>query len=434
LDDTGTPPGDTSVPPGDTSIPPGCEFDRRCEDDTLVVCDAGTQTRVPCRLGCTDGDGGATCREMIPSNVEPSLWMADAEDVTIESRVGLNTTDCSPTSAIATVVRQVDGPELCVLSTGAFRITEDGTLFVHGSRPLVIMAAGDVRIDGLLDASATDVEAGPGGYRGGSEGGAVEMWGGDGPHGGEVGAHEGSFDDGGGGGGGFCGAGGAGGAGGTIPALGGAGGGTAPLSWELSPLYGGSGGGRGRGAFLSTGTNAGFGGAGGGALQISTRSRIRISGQILVGGGGGLPGQNLFGTTQNWGSGGGAGSGGAVLLEASEVEIDAGRIIAAGGGGGGSAGSRSGLPGQDGRAAGLGRADGGAGDDVLGADGGDGSSPTELSGEQGGQNPRLNGNGAGGGGGAGCILIRTADATLEGSPEAHPSVAPAYRQLVVRTR
>jgi hypothetical protein len=432
--DTGVPPSDTSVPPVDTGVPPGCEFDRRCDGDDLLICDAGDVMRVPCRLGCSEASGTATCGNMIPSNVDSDLWMESAEDLEVEGHLSLNTSECDSDAVITTVVPQTDAPELCVISVAAFRIREGAAMSVFGSRPLVVMATDEVRIDGILDLSATGGESGPGGFRGGTGGGAVELWNGGGPFGGGVGGHEGAFDDGGGGGGGFCGGGGDGGDGGFGGrASGGTGGATVMPAWQLSPLFGGSGGGRGRGAFGSSGSNAGFGGAGGGALQISTPTRIRLGGRILAGGGGGLPGRNLFGSTQNWGSGGGGGSGGAVLLEAPEVSFDGGAVVAAGGGGGGGGGASDGEAGEDGRAAGLGRARGGAGDDVRGANGGNGSASTNPAGRNGSDNLTDNGNGGGGGGGAGCVLVRTLDATVGGTIRAHPAEEPGYRQLRVLT-
>ncbi|MBW2463542.1 MAG: hypothetical protein JRH11_17965 [Deltaproteobacteria bacterium] len=440
--DSSTPPADSgagrdsSVTPADSGVvsdtgtPVSCDFDLRCAGNRLETCVDGAVSSDRCALGCDATGAVPACAQMIPSNVEATFWRGDAPDVVIESALGFDTSDCAAMSAPTTIVAQVGALELCVLSTGDFEIREGGSLLVTGSRPLVIMAAGDVHIIGDLNVSAEGQEAGPGGFGGGTVSRDSTLWDGRGPFGGEAGEHTNSFDDGGGGGGGLCGHGGAGGAGGD--AGGGASGGQVDAGWELVPLFGGSGGGRGRGYVSSTGggTNVGMGGAGGGALQISTEGTIEISGVIAAGGGGGLPGRNAFGATFNWGSGGGGGSGGAVLLEAPEIRFDGGRVVAGGGGGGGGGGRDS--DGEAGDNGGAGTALGGAGDTVRGAPGGNGSGPTVLSGLDGGDNPGSNANGGGGGGAAGCLLFRTADATVDGATMTNPSAMPGVRFMPVR--
>ncbi len=440
-DSSTTPPdsgvrGDSSVTPtdsgvvSDTGTPLPCDFDVRCAGDRLETCAGGAVSDTRCDLGCDDTGAVPVCARMIPSNVESALWRGDAPDVVIESALGFDTSACDATTAPTTIVAQEGALELCVISTGDFEIRERGSLSVTGSRPLVIMAAGDVRIIGSLNVSADGQEAGPGGFGGGTLSRDSSLWDGRGPFGGEAGEHTNSFDDGGGGGGGLCSHGGNGGAGGG--AGGGLSGGRVDASWELVPLFGGGGGGRGRG-YVSTfggGTNAGMGGAGGGALQISTEGTILVSGVIAAGGGGGLPGRNAFGTTFNWGSGGGGGAGGAVLLEAPDIRFDGGQVLAGGGGGGGGAGRDS--DGDAGDNGGAGTAAGGAGDAVRGAPGGDGSGPTVLSGLVGGDNLSSNANGGGGGGAAGCLLFRTADATVDGVTMTNPSAMPGMRLLPVR--
>jgi hypothetical protein len=384
-------------------------------------------------LGCLADP--AHCAEMIPSNVEPTLWDPSAEDVVIEADTRFDTTACAAMRTGSEVVTQADGSEVCVLRAAAFRVNEGAMLRVTGSRPLVVMATDEVRIDGTLDVSGGGVEPGPGGGAGGFWTAEASGWGGQGPHGGGYGGHEGTFDDGGGGGGSFCGAGASGGRGGS--ADGGFGGTTEDAAYVLEPLMGGSGGGRGRGSVSSFSMNAGAGGGGGGALQISSPSRIRVRGRILAGGGGGGGGQSMGGTGTNWGSAGGGGSGGAILLEAPEVMFDgASELNAAGGGGGASAGTNGGGPaGQNGQDAARARAHGGV--DLGGsyaARGGDGSAVDDLAALPGESNGSSAGNGGGGGGGAGCILVRTGDASTDGTPSRHPEIEHGYRQLTIHTR
>jgi hypothetical protein len=390
-------------------------------------------------LGCATTDPGPHCAEMIPSNVEPSSWMEGAEDVTIEaSNAAYSTSTCGALDgAHTTVVSQPSGPELCVVSTARFEVRAGARLTVTGTRPLVVMATDEARIDGVIDVSAEGARSGPGGF----DGGNATVIDGSGPAGGIAGQHVGSYQDAGGGGGGLCGRGGRGGdsPGGVFgtTALGGEGGGTVAASWELEPLFGGSGGGRGRGTVDASGASGGFGGAGGGAIQISSQTRVRIGGQILAGGGGGMRGLNRPGD-DNQGSGGGAGSGGSVLLEAPEVRFETGGhvVITGGGGGSGVVSGLEGADGQDGRLAPMGRPAGGASRSVPAgwySDGGDGAGGDALDGAAG-VASATDGNGGGGGAGSGCALFRALGGTLTGSASASPGAAPAVRVLPVRIR
>jgi len=428
-------PGPDAGPPPDGGTdggPGGCEGLPRCEGATLVRCEDGEPAREDCPVTCLDGDGAPRCGRMIPSNVEAGLWDREAEDLDLRSgEFGFDTGECRAEGADSEVVRIDDGIEVCVLMVHDFRIRRDAVLQLSGERPFVLMASGEVRIEGDVDARARRDQPGPGGF----PGGVRERIDGGGRGGGGGGVHENSFDDGGGGGGALCGEGGPGGGGGEAP--GGEGGVPLPGGWELEPLVGGSGGGRGRGLFVSPApgdTNAGLGGAGGGAVQISALGSIGLAGAILAGGGGGSPGANRFGSGANWGSGGGGGSGGAVLLEAPEVHFDGGRIEAPGGGGGGSADSTgNGEAGQDGWMV-DGRASGGVGaPGTLAGDGGDSGGGGDLEGLAGQMIDEGSGNGGGGGGGAGCILLRTADAEVSGTEQVNPSAGPGYRVLRVRT-
>ncbi|MCB9598161.1 MAG: hypothetical protein H6719_35940 [Sandaracinaceae bacterium] len=412
--DAGPPPPGTDAgppPPGTDAGPPGVDAGctPSCAGGVLAGCDGDAVT---CPLGCAL-DGSAQCAEMIPSNVDASLWRSDARDLVASASPGgaalfFDTTECMARMVDSMVVTQSDGTELCVLIVGDLTIQRNAGLVVRGSRPLVVMASGDITIEqnGVLDVGARTNVPGPGGAAAGTRG-ATD---GGGAAGGEGGSHVGSFDDGGGGGGGFCGDGGHGGTGGG--GSGGPGGGalSATEVGLLIPLRAGSGGGMGEGG-MGDGDpvgNAGVGGAGGGAVQLSTRGTITIDGWILAGGGGGSGGRNDFG---QWGAGGGGGSGGGVLVEAPTVSVGAmGGVVTTGGGGAGSASdSRDGFDGENGAMT-LGPANGGfRGGNNYGADGGDSGGGDAPAGLDGGDNLRGGANGGGGGGGVGCVVYRTGD-------------------------
>src|SRR5262245_45190986 len=80
-------------------------------------------------------------------------------------------------------------PELAILHVHNLTIQAGNTVRVIGSRPLVIIAGGDVTIAGLLDASAHGAEPGAGGAAPG-----------DGPGAGTTGVHREVYEDSGGGG------------------------------------------------------------------------------------------------------------------------------------------------------------------------------------------------------------------------------------------
>jgi len=183
--------------------------------------------------------------------------------------------------------------------------------------PVILLAQGDVVIDGVIDVSGSQAPGsppiggfgGPGGFDGGKPGFGDDTPPGDGYGPGAGGAGQESGD--------VTGAG-----SGTYSSVSGSGsstskGGTygSPL---LIPLIGGSGGG---GTFGSPGNG---GGGGGGAILISSNTKIRISGNARVDANGG----------GNRGSSLNAGSGGAIRLLAPRVE-GTGALRAFGGGGGG---------------------------------------------------------------------------------------------------
>ncbi len=421
---------DAAVPPQPDAGAP-CEGLPRCAGGVLTTCQHDMPVTTMCPLGCASSDT-PRCLEMVPSNVDASLWdpRAPSLDIPAGDMVEVDTTECSMDMIPMHVVPQASAPvDLCVASLNDLHIRAGATLRVTGSRPLVIMAAGSAQIEGTLDASATLDAPGAGGFAGG----VVDPIDGRGVRGGQGGQHTGLYADGGGGGGGLCGAGGSGGSGGS--ASGGLGGMVFQSRWTLVPLFGGSGGGRGRGSIPTSGSNinAGLGGAGGGAIQISARGQIDLRGEILVGGGGGRGGDSAWG--YNAGAGGGGGSGGAVLLEAPVVTLGAAALLdaAGGGGGGGSTGSNAVADGTDGRDT-RDRAAGGVTGMMSGGSGGMGGGGTTLDGAAGDDVSRSDGNGGGGGGGAGCLLVRDANGSLPAIGGRTPSVTPGLRALPVQTQ
>jgi hypothetical protein len=288
--------------------------------------------------------------------------------------------------------QEPDGPELAVLHVEEFGI-QSGTVAVRGTRPLVIIARGEIRLAGMLEAGARGIEAGPGGS-GPGVGAAA----------GGAGRHAGDSQDGGGGGGGHGSAGGVGGSGVCVDDVCGSGGpgGVVAGTAELAVLAGGSGGGSGSIRTLSDTCLPAPGGAGGGAVQLTSMDRIRIEpgGGVHVGGGGGSGGA-LDPPCDDNGGGGGGGAGGAIFLQAPEVENRG--VLAANGGGGGSGASGSHFPGQDALPAAQ-SASGGQQAEDFGFAGGCGAALVTgcvLDGSGG------NGNAGGGGGGVGRIVIAT---------------------------
>jgi PASTA domain len=189
----------------------------------------------------------------------------------------------------------------------------------EGSRPLKIVAAGELSIGGVIEAGgfgpAFDFEETPNeGGPGGGAGGTSTTEAGHGPGGGGVATE---FHSGGGGGG-FGGAGADGGFDDSFPGAAGKGG---SAYGDLNAvLQGGSGG----GGASEEGGAAGGGGGGGAVALFGATVKILSGGEVNVDGGNGISGGN--------GASGG-GSGGGILIHGEAVSL-AGRLSAAGGDGG----------------------------------------------------------------------------------------------------
>lgn len=296
---------------------------------------------------------------------------------------------------------QAGGPDLAVLHVASLTV-KAGTemVYVQGSRPLVVIASGLIRVTGYLNASALGTATRAGGAAPNAGAGK-----------GATGVHNGNFNDSGGGGAGFATAGAMSGGGATScaqPALAVAGG-TAYGDGALTVLVAGSGGGS---AYMID-CAVGVGGAGGGAIQLSSASAIEIGGTVDAGGGGGGGGKTCATGSLNLTAGGGGGSGGAIVLQAPTVTITG--VVAANGGAGGSAagdpdsnstgpyadgiagsgGNPTATPAMPGGDIGQWSAAGGAGGAAAIAPAA-GASSTECA-----------GNGGGGGGSVGRIVIAT---------------------------
>jgi hypothetical protein len=294
----------------------------------------------------------------------------------------------------------------------AAEVAIDGTLNVTGREAVIFLVARDVLITGVLDASggcAGDPSCpGPGGHPGGDTGVSPGPCGG-GPGGGSQEA----VDEAGGAGGGHGDVGGDGGDGSGPPL--GEGGLAAAMRCgtpQLEPLTGGSGGGAG-GVILNV-REGGRGGGGGGAVQLTSKTRVSVTGVIDVGGAGGQHGDQPGGNTDE-GGGGGGGAGGGALLEAVVVEVSG--TVAANGGGGGGGLANDGQDGQRSTRQALGGAAGSL--STAGGAGGAGAGPAEP-----GINRTSGGfNAGGGGGGVGRIRINGQTRTIAGTLSPQPTTA-----------
>jgi hypothetical protein len=375
----------------------GCSFSARnaeivdARSDTSSGGDGSDLGPPPLHLGSGDGDPGT------------APW-------TITGTVMIDTTSLTITGAALPAGDTFDarpqlgsGPELAVLHVGTLAIASGAIVTVTGSRPFVIVAGGDVTIDGTLDAGGHRAVGGPGAQGSGAMGDGV------------IGGYGENASNSGGGGGGYGGAGASGGAitGCSAPLPGGSGG----SAWgdaTISELIGGTPGG------ASSGTQCPLdpGGAGGGALQITSATQITITGKVLAGGGGGTGGSDCGQADVNSGPGGG--SGGAIVLQAPMIQ-NTGVVAANGGGGGGSSSTGNGNanPGQDGQPSAT-PAMGGTGPTAKGGAGAAGTTPPTAGGSSG-----CGTNGAGGGGGVGRIAA-SAGYTSTGttSPPANTTLPP----------
>jgi hypothetical protein len=326
-----------------------------------------------------------------PSNAPFAVEVRSLADVTVTARCevdGAQATLCGERDVQHDVITQADGTSLGVFRMRTLTLRPNARLLVRGDMPVALVASGDVRIDGIVDAAADGDDGFAGGWSGSrTQAGSMRVD--DRGRGPGAGSAPDTVSRSGAGGGAFCGRG---------------GGSSGPGSYgqsALVPLVGGSSGG---GGFSP-------GGAGGGAVEIVSGRSLTIGPEGVVHAGGGA---SMFG-------GGAGGSGGAILLEAPTVVVR-GVVSANGAGGSGNADwgdilPRAGQPALTSAAqakGGIGPNPGGRGSGGAVADGEAGLFEQIIAGS-------IGAYAGGGGGGAGRVRI----ATMSGSAEITGVVSPS---------
>lgn len=398
LDQGTTEVGAMSVAVGGTPLPDATRAGEQEIDGTVpaglavgmydVTVTIGDRSAVlPAGYSVTDGAGSGSGNAFQPLHLVPSDGVPGSAELDLSGAVTIDTSTTPPTISVPLPSGDLfdrrpqdgGGPDLAVLHVGALHVTSTATVVVTGTQPLVIVAGGDVDIDGVIDAGAHGATPGPGGAGPGMGEGA-----------GMPGAHEATdLSDTGGGGASYGGEGAAsGGISGTCtlpPSTAGATYGDPPIP----TLVAGSGGGTSSG----NGCPPDPGGAGGGAFQISSVTAIAITGAINVGGGGGHGATDCGAPSGDVNSGAGGGAGGSIVLQAPTI-LNHGTLAANGGGGGGSSATTNGnaQSGADGQPS-ASPAAGGTGPIQPGGNGATGTAPATAGGST------ICGNNAGGGGG-----------------------------------
>lgn len=274
-----------------------------------------------CSLGCSVSP--LHCNDIDPSNgLARYLDMAaDEPDVDLGTTASISTSDGTvmvdgkSVAVRSALVAQPAAPTILVFMVHSLRandVTINGDVSgASGGNAFALVSNGDVRIEGIFNASASMLASGPGVYNDSNCKGGVAIGSGSSLSGA--------------GGGGFGTAGGAGGSASTIgdSATGGSGGNPAGVP-TLIPLRGGCDSG------APDDLHPSLVGHGGGAIQVVSRTNIRIVGVVAA----------------NGSSSSGGGAGGGVLIEAPVVEVT-GSVVTNGAGGKG--GCIFALPGENGR-------------------------------------------------------------------------------------
>jgi hypothetical protein len=359
-----------------------------CASDMLTACaaDGHSTVQTPCALGCASEP---RCLTFEPSNGLGSAFIAAANEpdvvlppgAKIDTDLGLVENAAGSALTVASeLVAQSGGPSIRVFLGNSFVLD---AMVIQGTAAVAFVAPGRVSVIGYVDASATEIQGGPGAVSGSDACVGLSIHAGSaiGP----------SFTGGAGGGGNAT-------KGGDGAYTGNTGG--QPVT-TLVPFTGGCAGGD---QLSSGGTIEERGGAGGGGVQLDSLDEISLTstGLIDVGGGGGE-------------SYAGGGAGGNVLLEAPTVSIE-GAVsgVTANGGAGGACGDS----GPDGSAS----AAPAAGPSCNERSGGNGGTGTALAGNGGGTCPAgqtcVASDEGGGGGAVGRARIATATGsyTATGSP------------------
>jgi hypothetical protein len=373
----------------------------------LVICgaDGHISSDVACSLGCSTGTPN-TCAQMDVSNgldrfVAPAAQGTDMVFPLGTSYINAMTGAVTINNAAVSVPSEVvNGMRVFVFKSLVINgvvHTQQTSDFLGPA--IVFIVAGDVGIHDLLDLSANTWRGGPG---------ALDVMpatdadciGGRGGFDNTLASHKG----GGGGGGGYS----AGAVGGASSQFPGGTAGKAQFDDTLVPLRGGCPGGEDGAGFYDAP------GGGGGAIQISSATKIEITGFGKIdasgGGGAGIPQQNST-------AAGGGGGGGAILLEAPTVTLDGADVVLSTKGG---AGGGTGMN-VDGTAIAIGE-DGGTG--AAPAQGGYQTTPggflhggnggTHVVAPTAGSSPPSGtaGAGSGGGGGGGQVRFNTSDGNV----------------------
>lgn len=287
-----------------------------CTNGQVATCDAAgaVVAQSACPLGCFESE--PRCRQVDPSNglamlldqaaAAPPLVIRDG--AVIDTLAGTITVGPSVETPLSMLIPAAgDAPAIRVFLGQDVRISNARFFDVATERPVpafAVVAAGEIRIDGRLDASGITVRIPPGSILGTTcQGGGGEF---------ETGGNGGTYLGGTGGAGGAT----AGGAGGTVggptaTALGGIAGLAYPNP-DLVPLRGG----------CMSGERYG-----GGAIQLVSSTRIVVDPSA------GIDVSGAAGSGNKDGAGGGS-SGGGILMEAPELVLGAGSYLVAGGGGG----------------------------------------------------------------------------------------------------
>lgn len=330
-----------------------------------------------------------------PANSVTCSNLAVAADVTLSGTYTLDTSlsppELSGPGLSGALMGSVEG-SAAVFCVGSLVTDSTTTINVQGNRPLTLVAASLIQLDGVLHAGgvyASD-EHGRSGTAGGAGGGDSAMMG-NGPAGGKSGGGSGA----GGGGGGNAVAGFAG--GGTMNASNTPGGDALP-----TPNIGSGGGGGGSGN-----SKGGGGGGGGGFVQLSASYMIKLGNAgIDVTGGGGAGGFPSIGSAApgTGGGGGGGGAGGIIVLDAPTVSVDNGCLSVLGGPGGEGGGAT--LRGRDNMPKASCPFNGGPIGLIMPGAGGAGGFPSANGVDAAGKTGIAVGGGGGGTGGAGRVIVR----------------------------
>jgi hypothetical protein len=394
-----------------------------CTNGQVATCDASgmVTSSTACPLGCFEDQ--PRCREIDPSNgLAPYMAMAGSgpdlvlENATLIIPAGRVESASGPMDLQSVKVAASPGgvpiqvfPVRSLTIVGNLDIRTDGLGFAP--QPAVaFLVYGEVRVDGSIALRGYNRSPPPGAVMSGpciGSPGALDV-------GGSVG-----FWAGGGGGGGAT----QGGAGGGYPQHPGSPGGSAFLNPDLQPLRGGCSGGSPDVTLTPT--------YGGGALQITSRSGIRLGPNATIQANGdsgyidqgqGTPGPETVPT--------GGGSGGAILLEAPVISFDSGVVLAANGGSGASGDGVPGSP-ATGRTPALGGTCTVAAPCTNGGDGGSSTGPGRTA-----ASITLTGllelYTGGGGGSVGYIRINTKDGIYTKANDVFESPSPSAGSLMTR--